>query len=70
MKRKIKIVHLEEKENDAIAMSKSMSPVERIYLMFELIELSDQLRPRNLPNIVDDEKPTFIVLKKRSHAIS
>jgi hypothetical protein len=47
-----------------------MSPSERIYLMFELIEISNQLRPQNSSQVFNAEEPSFIILKKRNHAIS
>jgi hypothetical protein len=70
MKNKIKIVQIDDKADEAIALSKRMSPRERIYLMFELIEISNQLRPQNSSQFFNVEEPLFIILKKRNHAIS
>jgi hypothetical protein len=65
MKREVKLVDFSAKDEDMIALSKKMTPEERIALLFELIELSHLFRsPAFANNPPEDELP-FITLKKK-----
>lgn len=65
MKRKVTLVDFKDKDKELIALSKKMTPRERIQLLFELIELSQKFRPANLQNASKVDDLPFIVLKKK-----
>jgi hypothetical protein len=64
MKRKVSLVNFSDKENDLIAQSQRMTPEQRIELLFELIELSNLIKPEGMIDQTEDELP-FVVLKKK-----
>jgi hypothetical protein len=70
MERKAKLVNFDEKDQDEIALSKRLTHLERIHRMFELIELSYQLRSKDASYSSKKDDLPFIVLKKRQDAIS
>lgn len=64
MKKKAKIIQFSEKDDESIFLSKSMTPEERIILMFQLIELSSHLTPQNSIQPIHDDLP-FITIRKK-----
>ena len=64
MKRRAKIIQFSDKANDSIALSKSMTPEERIILMFQLIELSSHLTPQPSIHSGYEDLPFVTVRKK------
>lgn len=64
MKRRAKIIQFSNKDDESIFLSKSMTPEERIILMFQLIELSSHLKPQPSIESIHDDLPFITVRKK------